>query len=50
VIEKDDKTYVLKKNGNDVEEIEISVGFKGGGSLFEVIEGLAVEDEIVINP
>ncbi len=50
VIEKDGKTYVLKRKDKEVEEVPIIVGFRGDGSVFEVTEGLAVGDEVVLNP
>jgi RND family efflux transporter MFP subunit len=50
VIEKGDETFVLVKDGDDIKEVSVEIGFEGDGTIVEVSSGLSEGDEVVVNP
>jgi HlyD family secretion protein len=50
VIEKEDGDYVILRIKDDAKELKVEIGFKGDGTLVEVLSGLSEGDEIVVNP
>lgn len=46
---RDDKRYVLKKEGSREVEVEVTTGFKGSDGFVEVLSGLSPEDVVVLS-
>ncbi len=45
-----DKNYVLKKNNNNTEKVEVILGKKDGKGNIEIISGIIEGDEIMLTP
>lgn len=49
IVTKDDKRYVLKKEGSQEVEVEVTTGFKGSDGFVEVVSGLVPGDVVVLS-